>query len=306
MKTSLIGVLLLALVATITLGYSGVVFAADYPPGISYSSLLDGVILYPKDGRFCLQHIQATFMPDPKTRGWAILTKDGTEIYRYEFKVEKMKPPYFLMDFYKARDLRDGKDIPPYDIKLTESGNYVLDFYLDSGKFYTFPFSISKLEASDPFSERPGYFIDGAWEKWGYLFYTEANPKALIEWKIWLRTKSTSPEKSVKISIDVKNSAGKVVAMNRSRTNYTLQQQWSRRAFDLVNPKGETIMQAGQFLSKDGDYTLTMKIDNKLYGTWKFKIAGGKLNYTGRTVRGKENPLTFVEGGRDAWWYEKQ
>ena len=48
-----------------------------------------------------------------------------------------------------------------------------------------------------------------------------------------------------------------------------------------------------------------VKIDDKEYGVWKFKVEGGKLNYTGRTVRGKADPMTFVEGGKDAWWYGK-
>ena len=34
-----------------------------------------------------------------------------------------------------------------------------------------------------------------------------------------------------------------------------------------------------------------------------FAVKGGKLNYTGRTLREKADPLTFIEGGRDAWWY---
>ena len=54
-----------------------------------------------------------------------------------------------------------------------------------------------------------------------------------------------------------------------------------------------------------GNYTLTMKLDSNVYGVWKFKVIGGQLNYTGRTERGKADPLTFVEGGRDAWWYER-
>jgi hypothetical protein len=35
-------------------------------------------------------------------------------------------------------------------------------------------------------------------------------------------------------------------------------------------------------------------------------IEDGKLNYTGLTVRGKADRLTFIEGGKDAWWYEKK
>ena len=49
-----------------------------------------------------------------------------------------------------------------------------------------------------------------------------------------------------------------------------------------------------------------MIVNDKPRGTWKFIVKDGKLNYTGRSLRGKADPLTFMEGGRDAWWYTKQ
>ena len=60
---------------------------------------------------------------------------------------------------------------------------------------------------------------------------------------------------------------------------------------------------AKDLLAKDGDYTLTVKVNETLYGTWKFAVAGGKFQYKGRTVRAEADPLRFIEGGRDAWWY---
>ncbi|MDA2918072.1 hypothetical protein MYX76_01015 [Desulfobacterota bacterium AH_259_B03_O07] len=49
-----------------------------------------------------------------------------------------------------------------------------------------------------------------------------------------------------------------------------------------------------------------MTIDGKPYGTWKFEVVDGKPSYTDRKVRGKTDPLTFIEGGHDAWWYTKE
>ena len=46
-----------------------------------------------------------------------------------------------------------------------------------------------------------------------------------------------------------------------------------------------------------------MTIDGQPYGTWTFAVAGGKLQYAGRTVGSSADPLTFVEDGRDTFWY---
>ena len=104
---------------------------------------------------------------------------------------------------------------------------------------------------------------------------------------------------------------GELVCTSREHTTNSCQPKWTRLEFDMVFPAGKevphgTYFKAKDLLETDGAYTLSMKIDDQLYGTWKFAIEGGKLNYTGRTVRGKANPLTFVEGGRDAWWYAKE
>ena len=77
----------------------------------------------------------------------------------------------------------------------------------------------------------------------------------------------------------------------------------------IFPPKGTSggaYFKAKNLMATDGDYTLTMKIANKPYGVWKFAVKDHKLNYTGRTLRGKADPITFIEGGRDAWWYGKQ
>lgn len=44
-----------------------------------------------------------------------------------------------------------------------------------------------------------------------------------------------------------------------------------------------------------------MTIDDKPYASWKFEVVDGKLSYKDRAVRGKDDPLTLIEGGSDAW-----
>ncbi len=289
----------------------GVAYAGAYPPGLSFATVLNGVKILSKDAKLRLYHIQAVFLPDGAT-GHAIVKKaDGTKIYRFEWKSQKLKAPYFLMDFWKCTDLRSNENLGSGWVKLFEPGNYIVDFYLQDKKFYTFPFSVSKISGPDPFAGGDYYYTDGAWSDWGYLYYRDANPEMNIQWKVWLRHQlSDKIHKSVSVRVEVTRDKGKkLICTSREHTTQSLSREWTRYAFDLVNPpvktSGGSYFKAKDLLAVDGSYTLKVKIDEVPYGTWKFSIKGGKLQPAGRTVRGKADPLTFVEGGRDAFWYKK-
>jgi hypothetical protein len=283
-----------------------------YAPGLSFSTVLNGVLVLPKNGNFQLNRIQATFIPDGCEGGFVVLRKaDGTELYQYDWKPDRLKKPYTLLNFHQTTDLQSGEKGGGGGSKPLKPGDYVLDFYLPTEHFYTFPFSIKQVGGDDPFGEGQCFVTTGDWERWGYLYYVDANPERNLVWKVWLCNDACG-EKDIKVRVEVVRDAdGDLVCTSRPNTTYSVQPKWSRREFDMVFPEGKdvphgTYFKAKDLLRTDGAYTLTMKIDDKVYGTWKFVIENGKPQYTGRTVRAEADPLTFVEGGRDAFWYARE
>ncbi len=296
---------------------------ADNPPGLMHSTLLNGVKLHHDKGTFYLDHIQAVFLPPAQSKTiypynptdggklWAILSdSSGAKIARFDFYAELLKAPYWLLNSYNLTDLRTNEKVANKRLNL-KPGNYVLDFFLKSGRFYTFPFTVSVIASGDAF--RPGdfSFLDGAWNDWAYLYYREADPGQSLHWKVWLRNKEHKDSKSVKPRVEIKrDSDGKLICTSRPNRTITLKPWWNRFDFDMIFPmkgtSGGAYFKAKDLLATDGSYTLKVSLGDQLYGTWKFQVAGGKLNYTGRTVRGEADPLTFVEGGRDAWWYARE
>ncbi len=281
------------------------------PPSIMFATLLNNVTVNAKDGWFKLgNQIQNLFMPDGST-GTAVLSKvSGPEIVNWNWGLDSfgLKPPYKLFGFKTALK-PDGSPYPIRDLKLTDPGKYTLDFFVDGKKFYAYPFTVAKFEPTDPFDGEAMYFTDGAWNDWGYLFYREADPENNLLWKIWLREKSfKTPSHKVKIEI-VRDADRKVVCQNRTDATNTFRHQSVRYDFDMINPPVKTsgggYFKAKDLLGVDGAYTLAMSIDGAAYGTWKFKVAGGKPVTVGRAERGKGDPLSFVEGGKDAFWYER-
>ncbi len=306
MKKLTLLVIALLLVAALSLPA-----VAEYPPGIMFASLLNNVRLVSNNASFSLDNqMQGVFMP-AGAKGWVIFRKaDGAELYRFDFKTELIKLPYMRFDFMTATDLSSGQSsLLMFPFK--EPGSYVLDFYLEGAKFYTFLFSIAKKSPSDPFAGGDVYLIDGDWSSWAYLYYPKADPGNSLSFKVWLRHDSAD-----KLTVDyaprieiTRDKDKKLVCTSRENQTISLHREWNRFEFDMIFPmvktSGGAYFKAKDLLAVDGSYTLKLALSGKLYGTWKFSVKGGKLTYGDRTDRSKADPLTFIEGGQDAWWYKK-
>lgn len=292
-------------------------FAADAPPGLMHSTLLNGANMHYATGEFYLRDMQALALPkaesdnsiygyNPDSGGklWAILTRkdDGTQLARYDFYGNPVKEPLWHLNSYRLTDLRTNEQSSMGRVKL-EPGDYVLDFHLQSGRFYTYPFTVSTV-GKGGFS-----FLDGDWNDWGYLYYRDADPSNSIQWKIWLRHKGTEATRNVKIRTGVMRESenNKLVATNRPNMSFDLRPEWNRFEFDLVEPmqgtSGGRQLSAQDIVGVDGTYVLKMVVDDADYGIWRFEVKDGKPQPAGRTVRGEADPLTFIEGGGDAFWY---
>ncbi|MCK5860913.1 MAG: hypothetical protein KAH38_00420, partial [Candidatus Hydrogenedentes bacterium] len=176
-----------------------------YPPGVSFSTMLNGVTYRPDEGKLRLDNIQATFLADDAA-GYIILRKeDGKEVLKWDWKVDtfQTKKPYCLLNIMSVVDLRTGETISGSWVDVKEPGNYVLDFYLPDEHFYSFSFSISKMSGDDPFSSEDRWFTDGDWEKCAYFLYFNADPGQSLVWKVWLRNKATGRDRDVKPKIEV-------------------------------------------------------------------------------------------------------
>jgi hypothetical protein len=145
---------------------------------------------------------------------------------------------------------------------------------------------------------------------WAYMFYADANSENGLQFKVWLHNKEAVNERDFTPKIKITDSSGKLICTSRSGYTVTLMPEWTRYELDIVDPSEGAVYgqywKAKDLLAKDGEYTLTMTLSDKPRGTWKIKVSGGKFAVSGRALRGSADPLTFIEGGRDAFWFEKK
>jgi len=293
----------------------------EMPPGIMWGSLLGSATMYSNTGKFTLtgfDRLTAVFLPpaqsntvypynpDDGGKFWAVVSAaDGTELARYDFWAQERPAPYWVVDDAWMTDLITGERVHDRQLSL-EPGDYTVDFLLESGRFYTFSFSVSKLDSDDPFRPQSYWFLDGPWRDWGCLTYADADPDQTLYWLLFLRNKGREASADAGIQVTITRDAdGSVVCGTRTGVSWSLAREWKPMKLELVQPGG-TIFHAADLLARDGAYTLRMTLDGQVYGTWKFQVAGGQLQYAGRTVRGGVDPLEFIEGGRTQWWYIRQ
>jgi len=286
--------------------FVGIVIAAisiaeTNPPSVYFTSILGQLKISSEEGYLIIGDMWASNLPQSASGGKIIFSKGGSGLYEFKWTTGTGEPPNTEMKISQAVDLKTGQHegMPT----ITEPGDYSLDFFVEDRKFCTFPFKVSKLDSF--------IFTEGAWSDWGYLTYPDADPNRELSWKIWLRNYSAEPKKEVKVFVEiVRDKDKKLICSANPNVTWTLQREWERFQFDMMNPpghpSGEEYTKAKYLLESDGSYTLTMKIGGNIYGTWKFNVKGGKPEYVGRALRGKTDPLTFVEGGGTAFWYEKQ
>ena len=283
---------------------------AQYQPSVMYASLLTNISLIEKTGKFDLgNQIQVVFVKENQKGTIVVRKADGTALYRQEWHAETIREPYYLVSQQTPVNSQTGETA--YEMKL-DPGEYALDFLLEDTKFYTFPFSVKKNAPSDPFAGGPYYTLEGDWQDWAYLFNVDANPDQNLDFKVFLRhTDPNKREKEFKVDVRIVRDKDKKLMCGGpgGLTTFTLNHTWIRYAIMMSHPEGKAkygeYFKARDLLAVDGDYTITMDMNGSVAGVWKLSVKNGAFAYAGRTVRGVADPLTFIEGGKDAWWYKR-
>ncbi|MBM3498665.1 MAG: copper amine oxidase N-terminal domain-containing protein [Armatimonadetes bacterium] len=280
-------------------------------PRFLYASLLNAFQWGPNTAMLQLDRIlvalpkppEGHYSPDDGGKLWAVLSgADGAQLARLDCYADPGGEDMWTIQAYKVTGAPDVAG-EGSQVKLAP-GEYRLEFFLESGRFCTFPFAVSRLTEGG----RDYFFLEGDWGDWAYLLYADADPEQALQWKVWLRNKAAIDRRSVKVWVEIiRDADNQVVCTCRPDVIHDLTPQWVRYAFDMIHPMqgtgGGAYLKAAELLKTDGSYTLKMTIDGKPYGTWKFAIAGGRLSRAGRTDPAGADPLTYIEGG-DAWWYE--
>jgi hypothetical protein len=280
-----------------------ITFDPKYPPGILFSSLLDGFILH-ENGKAGFMDIKATFLPPAK--GTKVAENynevDGGKL---ESVIKKADGSVHDRRFWRGVPLQN----PFWNVFYTGSfiqmspGDYTLEFLVEGKPFYRFPFSVvNEKGGDDPFA--PGakdkLTLKGAWETYGYLYLEQNNPELMLYFKTWIRAPY---QKSVESRAEIFRD-GKLIAEHESSP--TIQVKWQTESISFRKPGNGSQVIGADIFGKDGDYKVVLKYDGSVYGEYPFSIKGGKFVYLPEQTRGEADFMTMIEGGNNSWYVKRK
>jgi hypothetical protein len=272
-------------------------------PGINYWSLLKDIGIGYSDGRLSINKLYALCLPMPEKPGSGyhqydpdgnnkltsvVKRADGTVLTTYV---------WYARNFNGLWEMERYKVLGGYEtIKPLTAGNYTLEFAIDGKPFYRFPFSVSSVKNDDPYQpagER--YFIEGAWNDYGNVFYQRNDPASSFGFTMWLQEKvghenKTSVPYTAKL---VREKDGKVLGEDSSALRMPVKWADLRILFHPGNDKN-SFLKAGEVLQEDGTYSVRVTIDGKSYGKYPFIVKEGRIQIQGRQVREDKEAMNQI------------
>lgn len=289
-------------------------------PGISFWSLLGAGIGY-QDGTLNVNKLYAVCLPTPAKPSGSNFPYDPDAGGKLTMTVKTAggKPlntyVWYAENFSGLWEMSRYKIVGGYEaVKPLGAGDFVLEFAIEERPFYRFPFSVSQVKSDDPY-QPPGtrYFIEGPWNEYGNLFYQRNDPQSSLRFSTWVQEKTGKDAKrSVPYKVELTRlKDGKILAEDAATLR--LEPRWRQADFSLQPTSGEknTYFKAGELLREDGLYRVRLMIDSQLYGDYPFEVKGGRIQFQGKQIREKTDPMNYLVdylyGGRyTSWWIQRQ
>lgn len=289
-------------------------------PGISFWKLLDAVSIGYNDGRLTISKLYAVCLPTQPNReespygydpdsgskiSTLVKTTDGKVLSTYVWYAQNVSGLWELSTYKVVGGSQSEKPLT--------AGNYLLEFAIDGKPFTRFPISVVEGKNDDPYQAAgKRYFIEGAWNDYGNIFYQRNDPQSALSFTTWLQDKrgnekQATPPYDAKL-INLKD--GK--SLGEDSGTLRLDPWWLQLKLNL-HPPGDknNYLKAADLLREDGRYTVRVNIDGRLYGDYPFTVKGGRIEFQGKQIREKTNPMDYIvdylSGGRySSWWIKRE
>lgn len=295
--------------------------AAPCSPGISFWKLLESVSVGYTDGKLTIGRLYAVCLPTPTTPSNSsypydpdgggklttlLKTADGKVLNTFVWYGESIGG---LWEMSRYKVLGGFQSLTP----LT-AGNYLLEFAADDKPFTRFPFSVVEAKNEDPYQPAgTRYFIEGAWNDYGNMFYQRNDPQSALSFTTWLQdkrgieSKTFTPYEAKLFNLKDGKAIGEDVG------SLKLAPRWLELKINFRAPGGDknSFVKAEDLLREDGRYSVRLSIDGKPYGDYPFTVKGNRIQFQGKQVREKTDSMTFIvdylSGGRySSWWIKRE
>ncbi|HVG30734.1 MAG TPA: hypothetical protein VM864_13580 [Pyrinomonadaceae bacterium] len=296
--------------------------ATPCTPGVTFASLLGNVKVGYGDGRLGIDSLYAVCLPQPARQSTSNYAYDPDSGGKLTTQVKRADGALLNTYVWYAESIGGLWELSRYkvvggyeSVKPLRAGSYVLEFAADDKVFYRFPFTVAEGKADDPYAPAGArYFIEGAWNDYGNVFYQRNDPASSLSFTTWVQEKSGNDKARQGVPYEIKlvrERDGQTLAVDSATLR--LEPHWLKLQ-SLFKPAGgdaNSYYKAGDLLREDGAYSFRFTLDGKPYGRYPFTVKGGRIQLQGNQVREKTDPLSLVvdynSGGRyTSWWLRRE
>src|SRR5687767_14461582 len=246
--------------------------AQQYEPAIEYHSLMQ-LRFYENQGNFLVEDLEVVFPPPGLKKATFVVSRAGGGVVAsVPLRVETPLANFNMFGMFKP----DGV---PGNANVGQPGDYVLSVQIDGRPITTLPFSMKREANNDPFNPQTTFVREGPWRDLAYFSDRVDEPGSNLIFNWWTSLRELpagSPTRSL-VTLHITH-GGQEIAATRSPVVIT-QTDWQYlyQEFHFPAEKQVRWMTLADLTKRDGEYTVTAKVNGKPFKSYRAEVRGGKL-----------------------------
>lgn len=260
-----------------------------YPPAIEHESLMT-MRFYEANGGFLVEGLEVVFPPAGNEAATFMITKPGGEVVAsVPLRLERLEGfPAFALFRPAAGN--------PGNVKVGQSGDFVMAVKLGNETITKFPFTLKEEVSSDPFKPGKIFVREGPWRDLAFVAVLTDDPEARLQFNWWMSTRElpsgmTRPKVTVHVLAN-----GKEIAASRGPVVPDTVDWYFYERHELYMPtlpKNRWLLMSD--LSKlNGEIAFVVKANGQPIKTYKTQVAGGQLQRLEQNRLGYEPRSSFI------------
>lgn len=260
-----------------------------YPPAIEHESLMT-MRFYEANGGFLVEGLEVVFPPASNEAATFMITKPGGEVVAsVPLRLERLEGfPAFALFRPAAGN--------PGNVKVGQSGDFVMAVKLGNETITKFPFTLKEEVSSDPFKPGKTFVREGPWRDLAFVAVLTDDVEARLQFNWWMSTRElpsgmTRPKVTVHVLAN-----GKEIAASRGPVVPDTVDWYFYERHELYMPtlpKNRWLSMSD--LSKlNGEIAFVVKANGQPIKTYKTQVAGGQLQRLEQNRLGYEPRSSFI------------
>jgi hypothetical protein len=245
---------------------------------------------YEATGSFLVEGLEVVFPPGGNESATFLITKStGEVVASVPLRLEKLEQfPAFAL-FRPAA----GK---PGNVRVEQSGNFVMAVKIGNETITTLPFSLKEEVSNDPFKPGKTFVRDGPWRDLGFLAVITEEADAHLQFNWWMSTRElpagmTRPKVTVHVLAN-----GKEIAASRGPVVPDTVDWYFYERHEMYMPSfpKNRWLTLAEVVKQNGEIAVVVKANGQPIKTFKTQVQGGQLQRLDRNRLDFEPHTSFI------------